>query len=76
MDSHYSYKDVYGGIILTSPEGESKFLHGDDAINFLFEIEKLKELWKNGNPNTGVFINYDDHLDNLSKIHFFSFSLG
>ncbi|MCA2652907.1 hypothetical protein [Microcystis sp. M061S2] len=45
-------------------------LQGEDADNFLNEVDNLKELWENGNPNYEVFPSYEKHLEVLIEPYF------
>ena len=45
-------------------------LQGDDAEIFLNEVDTLKELWENGNPNYEVFSSYEKHLEALIELYF------
>jgi hypothetical protein len=53
-----------------SQESSNRLLQGDDASNFLEEIEKLDKVWENGSPNPSVFADYETHLAVLIEPYF------
>ena len=64
MNDHYDYNDLGYGVELISPCGETVFLQGDDASQFIDDTIKIDELWENeGNPNPSIFESQEDHID-------------
>jgi len=66
---HYSYEEKGYCTILYSGK-ETRHLQGEDETVFLEEVEKLDLVWEKGNPNTGIFECYEDHLDLLIDPYF------
>ena len=59
------------GYAVQLSDGENDILlQGEDADNFLNEVDNLKELWENGSPNYEVFPNYEKHLEILIEPYF------
>ena len=71
QEQHYDYEDVGYGVILTDPLGEDVFLQGDDAEQFLEEMNQLDTIWlEQGNPNPSIFRTQEDHIDLLIDPYF------
>lgn len=62
--SHYDYTDHGYGVTLSNGQ-KTVFLQGDDASQFLADVEAIDEIWSDRNPNPGIFDEYEDHLDLL-----------
>ena len=59
------------GYAVQLSDGENDILlQGEDADNFLNEVDNLKELWENGSPNYEVFPNHEKHLEILIEPYF------
>lgn len=70
MKEHYDYDDVGYGVILRNGD-ETVFLQGDDASQFLKQIEELDTIWlEGGNPNPSIFESQEDHVDLLIDPYF------
>jgi len=67
--SHYDYTDHGYGVTLSNGQ-QTVFLQGDDASQFLSDVETIDEIWNDGNPNPGIFREYEDHLDLLIDPYF------
>ena len=65
------------GYAVQLSDGETDILlQGEDADNFLNEVDTLKQLWENGSPNPEVFPSYEKHLEALIEPYFFSNQLS
>ena len=62
--SQYDYTDHGYGVTLSNGQ-QTVFLQGDDASQFLADVEAIDEIWSDRNPNPGIFDEYEDHLDLL-----------
>lgn len=59
------------GYAVRLSNGETDILlQGEDAEIFLKEVDALKDLWENGNPNYEVFPSYEKHLEVLIDPYF------
>jgi len=67
--SHYDYTDNGYGVTLSNGQ-QTVFLQGDDASQFLSDVETIDEIWNDGSPNPGIFREYEDHLDLLIDPYF------
>jgi hypothetical protein len=77
--SHFDYTDLGYGVRLEQPDIDREnrayqrtvFLQGDDAAQFLAEMEKLDDIWlEGGNPNPDIFDCQEDHIDLLIEPYF------
>jgi hypothetical protein len=71
MIDHYDYNDLGYGVELISPCGETVFLQGDDACEFIDDTIRIDELWaESGNPNPSIFTSQEDHIDLIIDPYF------
>ncbi len=72
QEEHYHYNDVGYGVILSEPGNVNDvLLQGDDAEQFLEEINQLDTIWlEGGNPNPSIFRCQEDHIDLLIDPYF------
>ena len=71
MSDHYDYNDLGYGVELISTWGETVFLQGDDASEFIDETIRIDELWaESGNPNPSIFTSQEDHIDLIIDPYF------
>jgi len=65
----YTFTNLGYAVQLTNGETDI-LLQGEDAEIFLNEVDNLKDLWENGNPNYEVFLSYEKHLEVLIETYF------
>lgn len=71
MREHYDYNDLGYGVSLASPCGETVFLQGDDANEFLADMEEIDGIWESdGNPNPSIFESQECHIDLIIDQYF------
>lgn len=59
------------GYAVKLTKGETDILlQGEGAEIFLKQVDSLKELWENGNPNYEVFPSYEKQLEVLIEPYF------
>jgi hypothetical protein len=66
---HFKYELVplSGGILLTSPSGDTRYLQaGDDSADFFAEVLRLEKV----HFNIPQAITYEDHLDYFIQQYF------
>ena len=49
---------------------QEKWLEGEDAKNFLNEVDDLNTLWENSNSTYKAFSSYEKHLEALIECYF------
>jgi len=70
---HYEYEVSGHGCIVTSPDGETVWLQGDDADYLMSQAEQIEALWiawEFKAPESHVFESFEDHLDALLDGYF------
>ena len=71
MNDHYDYDDLGYGVKLISPCGETVFLQGDEASQFIDDTIRIDELWaESGNPNPSIFESQECHIDLIIDPYF------
>ena len=77
--SHFDYTELGHGVRLIHPDIDRRyrdyqrtvFLQGDDAAQFLDEMNQLDDIWlEGGNPNPDIFDSQEDHIDLIIEPYF------
>ena len=66
---NFTFFELGYAVKLTNGETDI-LLQGEGAEIFLKQVDSLKELWENGNPNYEVFPSYEKHLEVLIEPYF------
>ena len=68
----FTFTDLGDAVQLTNGN-TNILLRGNDAKSFLDEVDTIKDLWLNGNPNYFYHDSYEKHLECLIQPYFYGF---